>query len=107
MAWVFLIAAIIAEVFGASMLKVSDGFTKTWPTIATAAGYIVSFSLLAQAVKTIPVSVSYAVWSGLGTAAIVGVGAAFLGEPLSVTKVVGISLIVVGVVVLNVGGGAH
>lgn len=107
MAWVFLIAAIIAEVFATSMLKVSDGFTKTWPTIATAAGYIVSFSLLAQAVKTIPVSVSYAVWSGLGTAAIVGVGAAFLGEPLSVTKVVGISLIVVGVVVLNVGGGAH
>lgn len=107
MAWVFLIAAIIAEVFATSMLKVSDGFTKTLPTIATAAGYIVSFSLLAQAVKTIPVSVSYAVWSGLGTAAIVGVGAAFLGEPLSVTKVIGISLIVVGVVVLNVGGGAH
>lgn len=107
MAWVFLIAAIIAEVFATSMLKVSDGFTRTLPTIATAAGYIVSFTLLAQAVKTIPVSVSYAVWSGLGTAAIVGVGAAFLGEPLSVTKVIGISLIVVGVVVLNVGGGAH
>lgn len=107
MAWVFLIAAIVAEVFATSMLKVSDGFSRTWPTIATAVGYIVSFTLLAQAVKTIPVSVSYAVWSGLGTAAIVGVGAAFLGEPLSVTKVVGISLIVVGVVVLNVGGGAH
>lgn len=107
MAWVFLIAAIAAEVFATSMLKVSDGFTKTLPTIATATGYIVSFTLLAQAVKTIPVSVSYAVWSGLGTAAIVGVGAAFLGEPLSVTKVIGISLIVVGVVVLNVGGATH
>lgn len=107
MGWVLLAAAIAFEVFATSMMKFSDGFTKVVPTAATAVGYIVSFALLAQVVKTIPVSVAYAVWSGAGTAAIVAIGAMFLGEPLSVVKVVGVGLIVAGVVTLNVGGAAH
>lgn len=107
MGWVLLAAAIAFEVFATSMMKFSDGFTKVVPTAATAVGYIVSFVLLAQVVKTIPVSVAYAVWSGAGTAAIVAIGAMFLGEPLSVVKVVGVGLIVAGVVTLNVGGAAH
>lgn len=107
MGWVLLAAAIAAEVFATSMLKVSAGFSRPIPTAASAVGYMVSFALLAQVVRSIPVSVAYAVWSGAGTAAIVGVGAMFLGEPLSVVKVVGVGLIVAGVVVLNVGGAAH
>jgi small multidrug resistance pump len=106
MGWVFLVGAITAEVIGTSLLKATAGFTRLWPTLGLGAAYLLAFGLLAVAVRDIPVSVAYAVWSGLGTAAIVAVGAVFLGEPLSVTKVVGIGLIIGGVVVLNLGG-AH
>jgi small multidrug resistance pump len=104
MAYVFLVLAISAEVVGTSLLKASEGLTRLWPTVGTIGGYTVATVLLAQAVKTVPVGVAYAMWSGLGTAAIVAIGAAFLGEPLSVTKVVGIGLIIGGVVILNLGG---
>ena len=63
--------------------------------------------MLALAVRDIPVGVAYALWSGLGTAAIVAIGAVFLGEPITLVKVVGISLIVAGVLVLNLGGASH
>lgn len=104
MPYVFLLTAIAAEVFATSMLKATDGFSRLWPTVACLAGYLVSFAALSQAVKDIPVGVAYALWSALGTAAIVAIGAAFLGEPITVVKVVGVSLIVAGVVTLNVGG---
>ncbi|MEV4541233.1 DMT family transporter [Micromonospora echinaurantiaca] len=104
MPYVFLLAAIAAEVFATSTLKATDGFSRLWPTVACLAGYLVSFAALSQAVKDIPVGVAYALWSALGTAAIVAIGAAFLGEPITVVKVVGVGLIVAGVVTLNVGG---
>ncbi|MBQ0895759.1 multidrug efflux SMR transporter [Micromonospora sp. U56] len=106
MAYLFLLLAISAEVFGTSLLKATDGFTRLWPTLGLAGAYLAAFLLLALAVRDIPVGVAYAVWSGLGTAAIVAIGAVFLGEPLSVTKVVGVGLVIAGVVVLNLGG-AH
>lgn len=106
MAYLFLLLAISAEVFGTSLLKATDGFTRLWPTLGLAASYLTAFLLLSLAVREIPVGVAYAVWSGLGTAAIVAIGAVFLGEPLSVTKVVGAGLVIAGVVVLNLGG-AH
>ncbi|MEU6074892.1 multidrug efflux SMR transporter [Micromonospora sp. NPDC047074] len=106
MAYLFLVLAIAAEVAGTSLLKATNGFTRLWPTVALIAAYITAFVLLSQAVKGIPVAVAYAMWSGLGTAAIVAIGAAFLGEPLTVTKVVGVGLVIGGVVVLNLGG-AH
>ncbi|MFI7488504.1 DMT family transporter [Micromonospora echinaurantiaca] len=104
MPYVFLLAAIAAEVFATSTLKATDGFSRLWPTVACLAGYLVSFAALSQAVKDIPVGVAYALWSALGTAAIVAIGAAFLGEPITVVKVVGVGLIVAGVVTLNAGG---
>jgi small multidrug resistance pump len=104
--YVFLLAAIAAEVFATSTLKSTDGFTRLWPTVACITGYVVSFAALSQAVKTVPVGVAYALWSGLGTAAIVAIGAIFLNEPVTLVKVAGISLIVAGVVILNVGGAA-
>ena len=106
MAYLFLFLAIGAEVFSTSMLKATDGFTRLWPTVACLLGYVISFAALSQAVKGVPVGVAYAVWSGLGTAAIVAIGAAFLGEPITVVKIAGISLIIAGVVTLNLGG-AH
>ena len=104
MAYVFLLGAIAAEVVATSFMKTTEGFTRLWPTLLVLAGYAVSFVLLAQAVKGVQVSVAYALWSALGTAAIVAIGAAFLGEPITVVKVAGISLIIAGVVTLNVGG---
>ncbi|QDY09192.1 multidrug efflux SMR transporter [Micromonospora sp. HM134] len=106
MAYLFLLIAIGAEVAGTSLLKATQGFTRLWPTVGLAVAYLTAFGMLALAVRDIPVGVAYAMWSGLGTAAIVAVGAAFLGEPLSLTKVVGVGLIIGGVVVLNLGG-AH
>ncbi|MBY8870324.1 multidrug efflux SMR transporter [Micromonospora sp. PLK6-60] len=106
MAYVFLLLAIAAEVFGTSLLKATDGFTRLWPTLGVVVSYLAAFGLLAVVVRDIPVGVAYAMWSGLGTAAIVAVGAVFLGEPLSVTKLVGVGLVIAGVVVLNLGG-AH
>lgn len=105
MAYVLLVLAITAEVVATSLLKSTDGFTRLWPTAGTLTGYVVSFVFLSQAVKSIPVGVAYAMWSGLGTAAIVSIGVIFLGEGVSVTKIVGVVLVIAGVVLLNLGGG--
>jgi small multidrug resistance pump len=106
MHWVFLFVAIGVEVFATAMLKVTDGFTRLWPTVACLTAYAVSFVALSQAVKVVPVGVAYAIWSGLGTAAIVAIGATFLGEQITPVKLIGVGLIIAGVVTLNVGGAA-
>jgi small multidrug resistance pump len=106
--YLFLAVAIAAELFATSLMKTTEGFTRLWPTLAVLAGYAVSFVLLAQAVKSIQVGVAYAIWSGVGTAAIVAIGAVFLGEPLTTIKVAGIAFIIAGVVMLNLNSsGAH
>lgn len=105
MAYVFLLGAIASEVAATSGLKATEGFSRLWPTVAVLCGYGLSFLLLSRTVEHIPVGVSYAVWSGLGTAAIAGIGALFLHEPLTVPKVAGIGLVIAGVVLLNLGGG--
>lgn len=106
MAYAFLLAAIAAEVAATSLLKSTDGFTRLWPTVACLGGYAISFLALSQAVKGVQVGVAYAIWSALGTAAIVAIGAIFLGEPINLVKTIGVSLIIAGVVTLNLGG-AH
>ncbi|MER7279949.1 multidrug efflux SMR transporter [Dactylosporangium sp. NPDC000244] len=106
MAYVMLGLAIAVEVVGTSLLKATVGFTKLWPTLGVLVAYTLAFLFMAQSVKVVPVGVAYAMWSGLGTAAIVAIGAVFLGEPLSLLKVIGVGLVIAGVVVLNLGG-AH
>jgi small multidrug resistance pump len=103
-AYVWLLAAIAAEILATSLMKSTEGFTRLWPTVVCLAGYAFSLVALSQAVKGVQVGVAYALWSALGTAAIVAIGAAFLGEPLTVVKVAGISLIIAGVVTLNLSG---
>jgi small multidrug resistance pump len=107
MPYLFLVVAIAAEVFATSMLKATDGFSRLWPTVACVGGYLLSFAAVSQTVKVVPVGVVYAVWSGLGTAAIVAIGTTFLGEPVTLVKAVGIGLIIAGVVILNLGGATH
>ncbi|MEU8814856.1 multidrug efflux SMR transporter [Actinoplanes sp. NPDC048796] len=106
MPYLFLLLAISSEVAATSMLKTTDGFTRLWPTLACLSGYAFSFLMLALTVRDLPVGIVYAVWSAVGTAAIVAIGAAFLGEPLTVPKVIGVSLIIAGVVIVNLSG-AH
>ncbi|TDV34528.1 DMT family transporter [Actinophytocola oryzae] len=107
MPYVFLLAAIAFEVLGTSLLKATEGFTRLVPTVVCLVSYVVAFAALAWAVKhELPVGVAYAMWAGLGTAAIVAVGAVFLHEPINFQKVVGVVLVIGGIVVLNLGG-AH
>lgn len=106
MAYVFLVVAISLEVLGTSLLSLTNGFTRLWPSLGCLIAYACSFLALAQTVRHIPVGVTYAMWSGLGTAAIVAVGVVALGESMNPAKVVGVALVIGGVVVLNIGG-AH
>lgn len=104
MSYVLLAGAIIAEVLGTTSMKLSDGFTRLWPTAGTAVGYIISFVLLAQTLKSMAVGTAYAIWSALGTALIVAIGIVVLGETASFTRMAGIALIIAGVVMVHVSG---
>ncbi|MGW0946760.1 DMT family transporter [Streptomyces sp. NPDC002623] len=106
MGYLTLAGAIAAEVAATTAMKYSEGFSRLWPSLVTAVGYVVSFLLLAQTLKSVGIGTAYAIWSGAGTAAIAVLGLALFGESLTLTKVAGILLIIGGVVVLNLGG-AH
>jgi len=96
-----LVVAIAIEVASTAALPRTDGFRDPGWAAVVVAGYAASIWLLAIVVQRLPVSVTYAVWSGLGTAAIAVVGVLFLGETWNPVKVTALALIVVGVVVLN------
>ena len=96
-----LMVAIATEVFATAALPRAHGFTNPGWTAIGVAGYALSIGLLPLVVKEIPVSVTYAIWAGLGTAAIAVVGVIFLDEPVSPAKIAAIALIIAGVVLLN------
>jgi small multidrug resistance pump len=102
MAYWFLAAAILAEVVGTTALKFSDGFTRLGPSTVTVVGYLISFVLLAQTLKTVPVGTAYAIWSAAGTALIVAIGIVFLDERATVARLGGIALVIIGVVILQI-----
>jgi small multidrug resistance pump len=101
---VILLAAIGIEVVATALLPRAQGFTSLGWSAAVLAGYAVSIWLLAIVVRTIPVSVAYAVWSGVGTAIVAAAGYFFLGESMTWFKALSLALIVVGVVGLNLAG---
>lgn len=101
MAWLILLIAGLFETGWAIGLKYTDGFTRLWPTLATAAAIVASMWLLAVAVRTLPIGIAYAVWVGIGAVGTFVLGALLLGEPVNVMRVVGIALIVGGIVVLR------
>jgi small multidrug resistance pump len=107
MVYLTLSGAILAEILGTSLMTRTDGFTRLAPTVASLGLYAVSFTLLAQTLKSMDVGLAYAIWSGVGTALIAAIGMAFLGETVSAAKFLGIALVIAGVVVLNLGGAAH
>lgn len=103
-AYTYLVGAICCEVVATTLLRSSVGFTRLGPSVGVVIGYGLAFWLLAQALKTMPVSVAYAIWSALGTALIAVVGISLLDEPLNVPTVVGLLLVIGGVLVLHAGG---
>jgi small multidrug resistance pump len=99
-----LAAAIGIEVGSTALLPRADGFTEPLWSSVVLVGYGISIWLLAVVVRTIPVSVAYAVWSGAGTAVVAVIGYLLLGESLGPLKIMFLLLIIVGVVGLNVAG---
>jgi small multidrug resistance pump len=107
MTWLYLALAIFLEVAGTTCMKLSEGFTRMTPSILLFVFYTLSFGMLTLALKRIDVSVAYAVWSGVGTALIATIGVLWFKEPMTALKLISLALIIVGVVGLNLSGGAH
>ncbi|WP_342512493.1 multidrug efflux SMR transporter [Sporosarcina sp. FSL K6-1522] len=103
--YIILAIAIISEVFGSSMLKVSNGFKKMLPTMGVILGMGLAFYCLSLALKTIPLGTAYAIWSGVGTALTAIVGVIVYKERLHAKKLMGLALIIGGVVVLKLSSG--
>ncbi|CAH1043353.1 DMT family transporter [Halomonas sp. TD01] len=102
MTFVYLVLAIVAEVIATSALKSSMGFTRPLPSIMVVVGYGVAFYLLSLVLRTLPVGIAYAIWAGLGIVLVTLVGIMVFGEKPDLPAVIGISLIVAGVVILQV-----
>lgn len=106
-AFLLLLLAILTEVVGTLALRASDGLSKLGPSAVVVVGYGVSFWLMALALKQIPVGLTYAVWSGLGTALVAIGGVVAFGETMNVMKIASLMVIVAGVAGLSAAGGAH
>jgi small multidrug resistance pump len=102
MGYLYLTVAIIAEVIATSALKASEGFAKVGPSIAVVVGYSVAFYFLSLVLKTVPVGVAYAIWSGLGIVLVTIVGAVLFNQKVDLGAIIGMLLIISGVVVMNV-----
>ncbi|RJG04704.1 QacE family quaternary ammonium compound efflux SMR transporter [Noviherbaspirillum cavernae] len=102
MQWLFLSIAIVSEVIATSALKASEGFSRLLPSLVVVTGYAIAFYFLSLTLRTVPVGVAYAIWSGAGVALITLIAWIFLGQSLDAPALIGLALIVAGVVVLNV-----
>ncbi|WP_382325174.1 SMR family transporter [Hydrogenophaga sp. UC242_53] len=99
--WILLGLRIAAEVVGTSALKASEGFSKLWPSAIVVVSYGAAFYLLSLTLRTIPVGIAYAVWSGVGVVLIALIGWLAFGQKLDAAGMLGMGLIVAGVLVLN------
>jgi small multidrug resistance pump len=102
MSYLYLTIAIVAEVIATSALKASEGFTNLIPSLIVAVGYGVAFYFLSLVLKTIPVGIAYAIWSGLGIVLISVIGLVLFQQKLDLAAIIGMGLIIAGVVVINV-----
>lgn len=107
--WLMLGIAIVAETIATSALKSSEGFSKLVPSVIVLVGYGVAFYFLSLTLRSIPVGIAYAVWSGVGIVLITAVGWAFFGQKMDAPALIGMALIIAGVVIMNVfsSAGAH
>lgn len=100
-AYTFLVIAILFELVAVTALKSSNGFTRVWPTIIMLSCYCGSMFFLSLVLRTLPLGITYAVWSGIGIVFIAVIGVFYHKEVLDLPAVIGISLILSGVVILN------
>lgn len=103
MAYLLLAFSILAEVFGTTMLKVSNGFSRVLPTIGMIVGFIVAFYVVSLAMIELPLGFAYAIWGGAGTVLTALIGVWLFKEKINRQGVLGMSLLIVGIVLLNVG----
>src|SRR5690554_8156682 len=99
--WIFLSVAIMAEVIVTSSLKASAEFTKFWPSVIVVVGYAIAFYFLSLTLRSIPVGIAYAVWSGLGIVLVSLVGWWLYSQTLDLASMLGMGLIIAGVLVIN------
>jgi small multidrug resistance pump len=101
MKWVYLYTAIVTEVIATSALKSSEGFSRLIPSIIVIVSYAVSFYFFALTLKTIPIGIGYAIWSGVGVVLITMIGVFFYHQRLDIAAIIGMTLIVAGVIIIN------
>ena len=101
MQFVYLAIAIVAEVVATSALKASHGFTAWQPSVVVVIGYVISFYFLSLALRTIPVGIAYAIWSGVGIVLISVIAWVIYRQALDAAAIVGMALIIAGVAVIN------
>lgn len=97
-----LVAAIAFEVIGTTLLKQTEQFTRLWPTVLSMAAYGVAFYLLSMVLRTMPVGIAYAIWSGLGIVFVSLIGMVVFRQSLDLPAIFGLLLIIVGIVIINV-----
>ena len=102
MQWVYLAVAIVSEVIATSALKAAQGFTRWLPSLLVVAGYASAFYFLSLTLRSIPLGVSYAIWSGVGVALVTLVGWTLYDQRLDLPAFIGIGLIIAGVLILNI-----
>ncbi len=107
MAWIAVITAGLLEVGFAIMLKLSNNFTKLWPSIGFVAFAWASFSLLAWSLKVLPIGTAYAVWTGIGAAGTAILGMVIFKDPVSLIRITAIAFIIAGVILLNFSSSNH
>ncbi|EIM27786.1 DMT family transporter [Microvirga lotononidis] len=101
MNYVYLFAAIISEVIATSALKASEGFSRFWPSAIVILGYGIAFYCLSLTMRTIPIGIAYAIWSGVGIVLIALVGLLLYRQALDLPALIGMALILTGVLVIN------
>ena len=106
MAWLILIIAGLFEVVWAFSMKQSDGFTRLWPSVVTLVAMLVSFGLLAWAMRSLPLGTAYTIWTGIGAVGAFVVGIVFLGEAPSASRVIAALLIVSGLLLMKLSSPA-
>lgn len=104
MAWVIVLVSGVLEVVFSVTLKLSDSFTRPWPTVVSISSAILSVWLMSLTLKVLPIGTAYAVWAGMGAAGTAMVGMVFFHEPASWARLVCISLVVLGIVGLQLQG---
>ena len=100
--WIYLTLAIFSEVLATASLKSTEGFTKLWPSVLVLVGYSAAFYFLSMTLDSIPIGIAYAIWSGVGVAAITLVSIFFFDQKIDTAGFIGIGLIVAGVIVLRI-----